>query len=322
MLMPGIKPLICVLALFSFAFPPITFAQLKESRISTTSGTDYPLSDVIKISAFKDISAFILDTMQKNENINLDVHYVKNADEAHTDLTEKRSDLVFMSYDDTLSLALEDKNANIVAVMPIHGGILDFCGAIDIAAGKTTIGIDTDTGYARGLRSLLKEKYGGSQYPLLRFDFAGATNIRYEKLLDKKIDATLLNPPYSFKTGIGHISRLIDIFGAYQGVVVNVNRSWIADERHQRLLQAFSERYYKTVREIKSNPERTIKNLQNFYSITYEEAKNSYERLWEADGLSLTPSFDEKALYQTEQIFSKDTNQPIPSKRTWISQKF
>ena len=61
-------------------------------------------------------------------------------------------------------------------------------------------------------------------------DLCGVMNIADGKLLDKKIDATLLCPPYSFKTGIEHIGRLVDIFGAYQAVVVNVIRSWIADE--------------------------------------------------------------------------------------------
>jgi hypothetical protein len=101
----------------------------------------------LKISAFKDITAFILDQMSRRHSIVLDVSYVKDASQAHEDLITQRADLVFMSYDDTLSIALEDNHRDIVAVMPVHGGILDLCGDIDIAIGKVNIGIDTDTGY-------------------------------------------------------------------------------------------------------------------------------------------------------------------------------
>jgi len=191
----------------------------------------------LKISAFKDITAFVLESAQENGSINVEIKYVKNATEAHSDLTEQKADMVFMSYDDTLSIALEDNYFDIIAIMPIHGGMLDFCGNIDISQNKTLVGIDTNTGYARALRAYLKFAYSPSEYNKLHFTFAGATNLRYTKLLNGEIDATLLNPPYSYGTGINRMIRMSDFLGAYQGVVVNVNKSWLATSNNKNKIQ-------------------------------------------------------------------------------------
>ena len=155
------------------------------------------MNATLKISAFKDISAFLLSTLQPQLNINLEIKYVKNADEAHQDLFDNNADIVLMSYDDTLSLSLEDKYPEILALFPIHGGILDLCSSIDPGTNKNRIGIDTDTGYARALRSYLSQKFTPEEYQSLDFIKAGATNLRYDKLISNQIDATLLNPPYS-----------------------------------------------------------------------------------------------------------------------------
>lgn len=261
----------------------------------------------LKISAFKDITAFVLESAQKNGSINVNIKYVKNANEAHTDLTEQKADLVFMSYDDTLSIALEDNNSNAVAIMPIHGGILDFCGSLNIEQNQTNIGIDTNTGYARALRAYLKTTYSQTDYNKLNFIFAGATNLRYEKLLKSELNATLLNPPYSYGAGVNRMIRISDIFGAYQGVVVNTNKSWLEISTNKDRLQNFTKAYYQTVADMKNQPDKTIENMQTYYGITKDEATQAYNRLWESDGLSLDAKFNDKALSVTEQIFSEDS---------------
>ena len=86
--------------------------------------------EALNISAFKDISAFILETGKAEHLISANIKYVKDSEEAHSDLINQQADVVFMSYDDTLSLALEDNYSDIVAAMPIHGGMLNLCGKI------------------------------------------------------------------------------------------------------------------------------------------------------------------------------------------------
>ncbi|MEY4504367.1 MAG: hypothetical protein RL154_661 [Pseudomonadota bacterium] len=292
----------------------VLFAFLGCGNISANSNNPEPL----QISAFKDITAFVLESAQKNGSINVNIKYVKNANEAHTDLTGQKADLVFMSYDDTLSIALEENNSNAIAIMPIHGGILDFCGSLNIEQNQTNIGIDTKTGYARALRSYLKMTYSHTDYNKLNFVFAGATNLRYEKLLRHELNATLLNPPYSYALGVNRMVRISDVFGAYQGVVVNANKSWLATGTNKDRLYNFAKAYYQTVANIKNQPDKTIEEMQIYYGITKDEATQSYNRLWESDGLSLNFKFNDKALIVTEQIFSFDANISIPNKRTWV----
>jgi hypothetical protein len=263
----------------------------------------------LKISAFKDITAFVLDQIERSQLMALEVTYVKNANQAHADLKEQRADLVFMSYDDTLSIALQEDHRDIVAVMPVHGGILDLCGEIDIASGKVNIGIDTDTGYARALRAYLKESHSREDYDRLRFSFVGATNIRYEILVNQNssLDATLLNPPYSFGTGVHRIYKLSDAFGAYQGVVGNTNRKWLANSDNVVKLIKFTDLFYATVQKTKAHPAQGVRELQNYYDISESEAKAAFLRLWESDGLCTSGEFDQRALLATREIFRQDT---------------
>ncbi|MBX9867190.1 MAG: hypothetical protein K2Y14_09745, partial [Burkholderiales bacterium] len=133
----------------------------------------------LNISTFKDISAFVLETAQNENLIKANIKYVKNATEAHSDLIESKTDLVFMSYDDTLSMAIENDCKHIAAVAPIHGGILSLCGEINLTQNKNKIGIDTNTGYARALRFYLHQLYPTDlEYNQLHWLFEGATNLR------------------------------------------------------------------------------------------------------------------------------------------------
>ena len=180
----------------------------------------------LRISAFRDICAFILETIGNRGGPGLDITYVKNADAAHADLMQRRADIVFMSYDDTLSVALQDRYPDIAAFLPVHGGILDLCGRLD-RTGPTRVGIDTDSGYARALRRFLRERLGEPRYAQLTWVKAGATDLRAERLQAGDIDATLLNPPFSLRPGVSRIATLAgdDTTSRYQGVVANLNRT-------------------------------------------------------------------------------------------------
>jgi hypothetical protein len=78
--------------------------------------------------------------------LDVQLKWVNNADEAHADLRSWQADLACMSYDDTLSLALQEKYSDVVAAWPMHGSMMDLCGTVDVAQGLKYLGIDTDTG--------------------------------------------------------------------------------------------------------------------------------------------------------------------------------
>lgn len=273
----------------------------------------------LNISAFKDITAFVLETAESENLIKVNLKYVKNADEAHSDLMESKADLVFMSYDDSLSIAIESGYTDIVAFAPIHGGILSLCGEINLAQNKNQVGIDTDTGYARALRFYLHQLYPTDlEYNQLHWSFAGATNLRVAELLSGNIDATLLNPPYSYTNGIPRMIQMSAAIGSYQGVIINVNKSWLANPSNAANLAAFIRGYYQRVNEMKAQPAETILQLANYYGISQSEATNTYTSLWEADGLSLSPVFNQAGLRGTESIFSWDSGRAIPESRNWL----
>ncbi|MEB3173902.1 MAG: hypothetical protein VKN60_01740 [Cyanobacteriota bacterium] len=275
----------------------------------------------LQLSVFKDISAFVLETMQAESDLEFVIKYVKNAEEAHDDLTSNKADFVFMSYDDTLSLALMNNDEEIAAFMPIHGGILDLCGILNLDRDQNRVGIDTDSGYARALRLYLRRMFPEeSEYHKLHWLKVGATNLRYEKLLSAEIDATLLNPPFSYLADVRRITPLVDNITIvnYQGVVANLNRSWLKNSERQRLLDQFIKTYQKNIITLRNQPQATINKLANFYQLSPSIAANIYARLWQKDGLQIPLTFDEEALTATELIFSGDTGINIPPQRHWI----
>ncbi|MBD2653776.1 DUF4114 domain-containing protein [Synechocystis sp. FACHB-383] len=276
------------------------------------------MTPTLKISAFKDISAFLLSTLQPQLDINLEIKYVKNADEAHQDLFDNNADIVLMSYDDTLSLSLEDKYSAILALFPIHGGILDLCGEIDPEANKNRIGIDTNTGYARALRSYLSQKLTPEEYQNLDFIKAGATNLRYDELINNQIDATLLNPPYSYLEGAQADPGFQLFLGDYQGVVANTNKYVWQDLDKRALLKDFMVSYQAMLQNLEMNSQSTIQSLSDYYSISTDIATNIYNRLWMPNGLNVNFQFNDLQLQGTESIFSQDTNVFVPLKRYWI----
>jgi hypothetical protein len=93
----------------------------------------------LKIYTFKDISEFVFTLAKSKFNLDVDIYYVNNANESHVALKNNEAEIVLMSYDDTLSVMFEDKYDDIVAVMPVHKGILDLCGRIDLL--KNTVKI-------------------------------------------------------------------------------------------------------------------------------------------------------------------------------------
>tara|TARA_R100000027_G_scaffold15795_1_gene11237 strand:- start:367 stop:1206 length:840 start_codon:yes stop_codon:yes gene_type:complete len=273
----------------------------------------------LTISAFRDITAFILQGSGEAHFPDLEIRYVPNAEVAHLDLKNGEADLVFMSYDDTLSMYFEEDYTDIIAVMPVHGGILNLTGEMTPTTGKNRVGIDTDSGYARALRLYLEKSLPADQYNKLSFIKAGATNIRYDELIQGNIDATLLNPPFSYLPGAPSITRMYDAIGPYQGVIVNVTRRWLTIPANQQTIKQFAQEYYARVSSMRLQPEKTIEELRAFYDqLTQSEAEAIYQRLWSEDGLAQDSTFDPARLAGTEKIYTHDTGVSIKSPRSWV----
>ncbi|TCT01080.1 ABC transporter substrate-binding protein [Aquabacter spiritensis] len=161
--------------------------------------------------------------------------FVRDADEAHRLALEGPAPLVGMSLDDLLDCARSQHPAagELVAVAGVHRGFLDLMAAGGIARiadlkGRR-IAVDTDTGYASALFEMLRREglTRGRDYEVV---YAGATNLRYEKLRAGAFDATLLGAPFTRlakRAGFVSLGSVIGALGGYQAIVLVARRSWL-----------------------------------------------------------------------------------------------
>lgn len=180
-------------------------------------------------------------------------HFVANADESHQDLLNGIYPVVGMSLDDVISLSQsKDPNASkVVFFSGVHRGFLQLMARPGINSiadlrGKN-IAVDTTTGYAAALFEILKQNglEAGRDFNVV---FAGATNVRYQKLLEGEFDATLLGTPFTVlaeEKGFQSLARPIDILGGYQGVVFAALRPWLAT--HPELARRLVSNFHSTV---------------------------------------------------------------------------
>ena len=152
----------------------------------------------------------------------------------------------------------------------------------------------------------------------MQWVYAGATNLRYAKLLNGDIDATLLNVPYSYEKGVSRIANMYDAIGPYQGVVANLNKSWLNKSVNANRFAKFATGFYGRVQKMKAQPQVTIAELQDYYGIGAAEAADVYNRMFATDGLSLSPDFNLKQLEGTEAYFTADTGISVPQQRAWL----
>jgi hypothetical protein len=163
--------------------------------------------------------------------------FVKNADEAHRIALDGPNPIVGMSLDDLIDCSRSPHpNADqLVAIAAVHRGFLSLVarpgiGAITELKGKR-VAVDTDTGYASALYEILRRN-GIDRHRDLDIVYAGATNLRYEKLLRGEFDATLLGAPFTRMAMAQHFSSLatvIGVLGGYQAVVLVAQRRWLAE---------------------------------------------------------------------------------------------
>ena len=69
--------------------------------------------------------------------------------------------------------------------------------------------------------------------------YAGATNLRYEKLMARDFDATLLGAPFTrlaIDQGFRPLTSVIEALGGYQAIVLVARRPWL--ESHDAMARA------------------------------------------------------------------------------------
>ena len=161
--------------------------------------------------------------------------FVKNADEAHRIALEGPHPVVGMSLDDLLDCAVSGHPAagDLRILAGVHRGFLQLVAAPGIARiadlkGRR-VAIDTDTGYARALHAMLA-RAGLDVRGDLDIVYAGATNLRYEKLMARDFDATLLGAPFTrlaIDQGFRPLTSVIEALGGYQAIVLVARRPWL-----------------------------------------------------------------------------------------------
>ncbi|MEW6258062.1 MAG: hypothetical protein AB1592_19075 [Pseudomonadota bacterium] len=162
-------------------------------------------------------------------------HFVRDADEAHRIALEGPDPIVGMSLDDLLVCRRMSHPAasELVAFCAVHRGFLRLMSAPGLTRiadlrGRR-IAVDTDTGYAAALFEILRREglARGRDYEVV---YAGATNVRFQKLVAGGFDATLLGTPFSRLAqarGFNALGRVVDALGGYQAIVLCGRRSWL-----------------------------------------------------------------------------------------------
>lgn len=161
--------------------------------------------------------------------------FVADANEAHSLSLSGAVPVVGMSFDDVLDCARSgDANAGqITAFYGVHRGFLSLIsqGGIDGvgALRGRSIAVDTYSGYASALFEILAG--AGLDYETdVTVVLAGATNLRFAKLLNGDFAATLLGTPFDLLAqaqGFRSLAGMVASLGGYQGLMLAAHRSWL-----------------------------------------------------------------------------------------------
>jgi len=177
-------------------------------------------------------------------------YFVRDAEEVHRLALEGTVPVVGMSLDDVLDCARSGhRNASqITAFYGVHRGFLSLLAqpeVADVAALKgRTVGVDTLSGYASALFEMLARQ--AIDYKTdLTVTLAGATNLRYDKLMRREFEGTLLGAPYDLLAaaqGCRSLAHVLQELGGYQGVVFAAHRGWLDSHmaEAQNLVGTFS----------------------------------------------------------------------------------
>ncbi|BAQ65635.1 ABC transporter substrate-binding protein [Geminocystis sp. NIES-3709] len=279
----------------------------------------------LNILCFRDSGAFLLQIGKKQDifkrySLEVSIKFTKNADQTHDMLLTNTSnyDIILMSYDDYLFCKDQAKmsSQNLqspLVLIPIHDGFLSLVTShkninsfSDLKG--TKIAIDTSTGYASFLFKILEE----NEININDIDivFAGATDLRYEKLLNKEFDATLLGVPFTYmaqEKGCKIISNLSEN-RKYAGQVATIN-ALIFSEKFNSIM-AFKKAFndilvYLWDHQNKDNIKTYLTDI--FGSLSSQIQENIYERLTDKkNGYCWNGFFDNDALILTQILYDQN----------------
>jgi len=175
---------------------------------------------------------------------------------------------------------------DLIAVMGADRGFLKLVSVPDVRTigelrGKTVSVDARTTGYAFVLFELLDR--GGLREPDYKVDRAGGVLQRFQALMEKKHDATLLLSPFEVQAearGFHVLASASEMLGAYQGLVAGVRRAWA--EQHRDALIGYIRGYVRGVEWLydPANKVEAIALLRaNLPTMTAEGAEATYKIL-------------------------------------------
>lgn len=169
------------------------------------------------------------------------------------------------------------------------------------------------------LRQELQKTLSSADYQAVQWVYAGATNLRYEKLVAQAINATLLNPPFTtFVRSAVPCDPFYTHTGPIQGSVGNVHQSALLDPYRSALIRRFFDCYKRATLDMRDDKAGAVAGLSDFYNVTSDVAEDIYSRLWGVDGLSTSFCFEPTRLSTSEAIFAQDTGLNVPRLRWWV----
>jgi ABC-type nitrate/sulfonate/bicarbonate transport system substrate-binding protein len=133
----------------------------------------------------------------------------------------------------------------------VHRGFLQLVVQPDVArvAGlrHRRVAVDTDTGYASALFEILA-RHGLEREGDFDVVYAGATNLRYEKLRRGEFEGTLLGAPFTVQAhrrGYRPLVSVPEALGGYQAVVLVAARAWL--DAHSEQARAVTDCLLETI---------------------------------------------------------------------------
>jgi len=175
---------------------------------------------------------------------------------------------------------------DLIAVMGCDQGFLKLVTVPEVKSiadlrGKTVSVDARTTGYAFVLFEILDGN--GLREPDYKVERAGGVLQRFQALMEKKHDGTLLLSPFEVQAevrGFNTLASASQVLGPYQGLVAGVRRSWA--EKNREPLVGFIRAYARAVEWLydpRNKAEAIVLFRKNLPNVTAEGAEASYRLL-------------------------------------------
>lgn len=230
--------------------------------------------------------------------LELDVRYTRGSKMLSDALLDGRCDLGVLSADDVV-YEVETRRADLFMFMGLHGGILSLIArpgvrtARELAGGR--LGVDDPaSGFALVAHKILNVLgLPRAQYETLSI---GGHELRARALLDGKIDAALLTPPFTLELlarGFTSLARARDHVPKYQASCGVTTRRWAGE--HAGALVAYIRANRESLQWVLSPANRAaaIAHLAGEFGLEQELAAPTYDALADpSDGLFTDTALD------------------------------